>query len=76
MRIKLPPTQQEMEESDYLVCAKWVHAVPDDCEAGKCSSCGTDVMYAKSMPKKPQRICMDCAVEMMDREVRTGHYNG
>jgi hypothetical protein len=71
----LPPitvvSDDEAEEIEYLVCAPATEEpIFDDNFFGTCCSCGTRVQYRWHAPRKPQKICMACALERMAQEER------
>ena len=79
MKIKLPAiSDKEAEEVDYVVCARASDmsaealARFDDNFTGNCARCGHKVIYRWHMPRKPKKLCMVCACEMMEQELKTG----
>lgn len=69
----LPPIEilpdEEAEKVDFLVCTRADTPSPfPDNFVGTCCVCGVQVHYRWHAPRKPKRICMDCAVEQMEQE--------
>jgi hypothetical protein len=59
--------EDEMENADYLVCAlaAGLEGDPDNI-LGECCVCGNPIIYSTNMPKRPKKVCMRCAVDMME----------
>lgn len=57
----------EGEEVDFLVCMPEGPSPFDDNLTGFCSHCGTKVMYRWHAPRKPPKICIDCAAKMAEK---------
>ena len=58
-------SDEEAEKSDYLVCAPLGTPSPfDDNMKGTCCKCGIMVMYRWHAPRKPKRICVECAFKL------------
>ena len=62
---------EEAEECLFLVCCRKGTPSPftDNIE-GTCCACAHPVFYRPSSPKKPPRICMQCALERMEATVQ------
>lgn len=59
-------SEEEAEDCAYLVCVRKGSPTPfDDNLEAPCTICGETVIYRPSSPRKPPRICMQCAVEAM-----------
>jgi hypothetical protein len=56
-------SEEEAEDADYLVCMPNAPSPFDDNLIGVCCKCGITVMYRWHAPKKPPKICLDCAVK-------------
>lgn len=59
-------SDEEAEKVDYVVCVP--ASTPsyfDDDLFGYCSHCGVKVRYRWHMPRKPKKICLDCAVKTL-----------
>jgi hypothetical protein len=57
-------SDQEANEMDYLVCMPDGPSQFTDNFKGVCSHCGVTVMYRWHAPRKPKRICIDCALKL------------
>jgi hypothetical protein len=56
----------EAEQVDFVVCVP--ASTPshfDDDLFGFCSHCGVKVRYRWHAPRKPKKICLECAVKTM-----------
>lgn len=64
--MKIPiVSNEEAEKCDLVVCVRKTSPVArvfDDNEEGPCCKCGETVVWRPYMPKKPPRICMECAL--------------
>jgi hypothetical protein len=60
---------EEAEKCDWVVCMPWkgVHYFDDDV-MGRCAVCGIEVRYRPHAPKKPPRICVECAIQHAKRQ--------
>ncbi len=58
----------EAETADFLVCmpASCASQFGDDFY-GHCVECGVKVRYRWHAPRKPKRICVECAVKAAER---------
>lgn len=62
-------SNEEAEEADFVVCVRSDQATPfTDNLHSPCSECGVSVQYRPHAPKKPKRICMECAVGLLEDE--------
>lgn len=52
----------EAETAEIYVCMPWVgpHNYDDD-QRGVCVACGVAVRYRPYAPKRPAKVCIDCA---------------
>jgi hypothetical protein len=53
------------EASDVVVCSRWkagMPTLPMPHAIGKCGDCGHAIVISHSSPKKPKKICMECAI--------------
>jgi len=55
-------SDEEAEQSDYLVCAPLGPSPFDDNLKGTCCKCGVTVMYRWHALRKPKRICLKCCL--------------
>jgi len=64
--IRIPIVSAEQaEQCDFVVCVRKGAFSPFiDNEAGRCSVCDHVVVFRPWMPKKPPRLCLECAAEM------------
>jgi len=53
----------EAEQVDFVVCMPLGPSDFTDNLVGNCCQCGTKVMYRWHAPRKPKKICIDCAVK-------------
>jgi len=62
-------SDEEAETVDYVVCvpASTPSRFTDDF-FGDCCKCGVKVRYRWHMPRKPKKICLECAVKEMEAE--------
>jgi hypothetical protein len=54
-------SSEQAEEVDYTVCMPLGPSAFDDNKTGVCCKCGRQVMFRPYVPKKPPKICLDCA---------------
>jgi hypothetical protein len=56
-------TQAEAEAGDVLVCVPWSDPplLPDNAR-GRCKLCETAVQHRPDAPKRPMKLCIDCAI--------------
>lgn len=58
-------SQEEAEESDFVVCALEGTLTPfTDNESGFCAHCNKAIIFRPTAPKKPQKICFACAMDL------------
>jgi len=58
-------SDSEAEKVDFLVCMPADTPSPfDDNLFGFCVKCGVRVMFRWHAPRKPQRICLQCATKL------------
>lgn len=53
-------TEEEAEQATISVCGN-VSFFADDVH-GVCSGCGTAIVHRPHIPKRPPKVCMDCAL--------------
>lgn len=55
-------TPEQAEEMDVLVCVPWTTPplLPDN-QRGTCAMCQGRVQLRPYAPKRPMRVCVDCA---------------
>lgn len=59
-------TPEEAEEVSYLICCR--QGVPTPLTGnltGSCCACGSTVIFRPSAPKKPPRLCLQCAADIL-----------
>jgi hypothetical protein len=61
-------SDEKAETMDYLVCMPEGPSPFDDNLTGFCCKCGVKVMYRWHAPRKPQKICLDCAAKQVKDE--------
>lgn len=55
-------TDEDAELADYVVCCRVGTQSPfTDNLYGECSECGHQVFFRPHAPKRPKRLCMECA---------------
>jgi len=55
-------TTEEAEEADVMVCMPWtIPPILPDNQRAKCGVCGHIVQHRPNVPKRPMRVCVDCA---------------
>lgn len=62
-------SDEEAEEAEFVVCLR---AAEDpkaftDNEHGACAHCGEGIIYRPYMPKRPPKICLQCAGDLANR---------
>jgi hypothetical protein len=64
-------SDEEAEKADFVVCVRspGPKYFPDN-EYGHCVVCGHLVTFRPYMPKKPQRLCLEC---FADKELGKTH---
>jgi hypothetical protein len=69
MKVKVVSDKQA-EESDFVVCcADVAHSYFPDDVYGECFKCKTKIHFRPHAPKKPKKICMDCASKMGKHDI-------
>jgi hypothetical protein len=68
---ELPPIEvipdEEAEKVDFLVCTLADTPTPfEDNLVGNCHFCGKKVQYRWHAPRKPKRVCLECAVIQLE----------
>ena len=61
-------SDEEAEKCDYVVCMPLGPSPFKDNLTGVCCKCGVKVMYRWHAPRKPPKICLDCAAKQVDQE--------
>ena len=62
------------EDSDVVVCIPVTDPLKfDDNLIGRCSKCNIPVQFRPTSPKKPPKICWNCALPDMEREMNAGN---
>lgn len=56
-------SDEEAEEADAVVCAPLADSPFEDNVHTECAECGCQIMHRPHAPKKPKKICMECAIE-------------
>jgi hypothetical protein len=59
-------SNEEAEEVDFVVCSRVGPSPFSDNLESTCSFCGAAIMHRPYIPKKPPKICLECAVERME----------
>lgn len=55
-------SDEEAENADFCICMPaWYESPFSDNEFGVCSKCGCEIMFRPYMPKRPPKICIECA---------------
>lgn len=57
-------SDESAEQADYLVCAPNGPSPFSDNLTAFCSHCGIKVMHRWHAPRKPKKICLDCAMKL------------
>lgn len=63
---------EECEKAEVHICCRTseIAVTFTPSVKGNCARCGEEIWMAVDSPKKPQKICMQCAVKYLDeREV-------
>jgi len=56
---------EESEAAHYVVCCREGTPSPfADNETGTCAHCGHAIIFRPHVPKRPQKICIQCAAEL------------
>ena len=56
---------EEAEAVDFVVCCRAGRPSPfKDNVTGVCAHCGHAIFFRPYMPQKPQKICVECAVDL------------
>jgi hypothetical protein len=65
-------SDEEAEQADYVVCCPIgsPRYFDDDVET-ICSECGVGIFHRPHVPKRPRKICLDCAVRLSEEENRS-----
>ena len=58
-------SDEEAEKSDFVVCMPKGPSPFKDNFTGNCCQCGIEVMYRWHAPRRPKKICLDCAVKQI-----------
>lgn len=59
-------SMEDAEKADFCVCG-WDSYFPDDITT-VCSACGRKIVHRPHAPKKPPKICLNCAVLFQQAE--------
>lgn len=64
-------SQEEAEESDMVVCCTigMTRYFTDDIET-VCAECGTGIFHRPHAPKKPRKVCINCAADMAEKDAK------
>jgi hypothetical protein len=54
-------SDEEAEKVDFVICMPVGPSLFNDNLTARCCKCGTKVMYRWNAPRKPPKICIDCA---------------
>jgi hypothetical protein len=64
---------EEAEKVDYVVCVRVGTPSPfDDNLTAFCCKCGTKVIHRWHAPRTPPKICLECALEMSEKDAEAG----
>lgn len=56
---------EDAEKVSYVVCCRQGMSSPfTDNETGNCCACGHAIFFRPTSPKKPPKLCMECAADM------------
>lgn len=73
MRLRVV-SQEETEAADFVVCLRVGASSPfTDNVTDVCAHCGHAIFYRPYMPKKPPKICIECAVELGEANGKPVH---
>jgi hypothetical protein len=61
----------EAEKADFVVCVRKGPSPFTDNMTGVCSRCGVEVMFRWHAPRKPPKICVECATKAPGRHITT-----
>lgn len=66
----LPPFKvvgdDEAEQADFVICLRAGSRSPfKDNLTGVCAHCGAAIIFRPYMPKTPQKICLECANDLV-----------
>jgi hypothetical protein len=59
-------SEAEAETVDYVVCMPDGPSKFDDNLTGFCAHCGTKIMFRWHVPRKPKKICLNCANKLAE----------
>lgn len=57
-------SDREAEDVDFVVCMPEGPSEFDDNLTGYCCKCDARIMYRWHAPRKPKKICLDCATKL------------
>lgn len=64
-------SNEEAEKAQFVICMRanfpLQYPFPDN-EKGVCGLCNAEIVFRPYAPKKPMKICMECAVEKLQAE--------
>jgi hypothetical protein len=63
-------SSEEAEEADFVVCMRvgeGDETMFGDNQRGRCADCNHAIYYRPHNPKKPPKICMQCALARIDQ---------
>ena len=63
-------SDEDAETVDYVVCMPDGPSEFNDNFKGNCCKCGTRIMYRWYQPRKPAKICLECAGKLAQREMK------
>lgn len=60
-------SDEEAEAADFVVCCTAdMPSLFDDNVSTTCAECGTAIYHRPSIPKKPKKICIECALKLSE----------
>jgi hypothetical protein len=66
-------SDEEAEEADVVVCCTAdMPSYFDDNVYTTCAECGVEIYHRPYMPKKPRKVCIECAIKMSDESKGKG----
>src|SRR6516225_2495922 len=69
IKAKIPVVDDDEAEScDFVVCAPKGPSPFKDNFTGNCCICGIEIMYRWHAPRRPKKICIECAAKQVGKE--------